>query len=311
MPEHRNPYIQELVDDGEKDYLYHLGLDSGMDLPAMFGDVKFVCMGGSAKRAETFAKKLAHDLDLGIDPESLKPIGKTERGSLFKVGPILSLSHGMGMPSMSIFLHEVTKMLEHAGATDYRYIRIGTSGGVFRPDDEKGGTIGVGVEPGTVIVAEQAISEELQPIHKKVKLGKVHSYETWFDEEMAAEVLSVRGDIRAQIGKTMGANDFYEGQGRLDGALDPGYTEADKLEYLNQAYDVGVRNIEMEAPELAAFCNRAEIPAALVCATLLNRLEGDQVTSTPEQLAEFSENAQTLVVRYLRKKLNLSVADAI
>ncbi|MEZ4087286.1 MAG: uridine phosphorylase [Candidatus Gracilibacteria bacterium] len=305
MSEHRNPYIQELVDDGKKDYLYHLGLDSGMDLPAMFGDVKFVCMGGSAKRAESFAKKLAADLDLGIDPESLKPIGKTERGSLFKVGPILSLSHGMGMPSMSIFLHEVTKMLEHAGATDYRYIRIGTSGGVFRRDDEKAGT---------VIVAEQAINEELQPIYKKVKLGKVHSYETWFDEEMAAEVLSVRGDIRAQIGKTMGANDFYEGQGRLDGALDPGYTEEDKLEYLNKAYDVGVRNIEMEAPELAAFCNRAGIPAALVCATLLNRLEGDQVTSTPEQLAEFSENAQTLVVRYLRKKLNLCVdleADAI
>ncbi|MCA9374224.1 uridine phosphorylase [Candidatus Peregrinibacteria bacterium] len=305
MSEHRNPYIQELVDDGKKDYLYHLGLDSGMDLPAMFGDVKFVCMGGSAKRAESFAKRLAADLDLGIDPESLKPIGKTERGSLFKVGPILSLSHGMGMPSMSIFLHEVTKMLEHAGATDYRYIRIGTSGGVFRPDDEKAGT---------VIVAEQAINEELQPIHKKVKLGKVHYYETWFDEEMAAEVLSVRGDIRAQIGKTMGANDFYEGQGRLDGALDPEYTEEDKLEYLNKAYDVGVRNIEMEAPELAAFCNRAGIPAALVCATLLNRLEGDQVTSTPEQLAEFSENAQTLVVRYLRKKLNLSVdleADAI
>lgn len=286
MERHRNPHIDDL----DVDFLYHLGLDSSMDLKSMFGDVKFVCMGGSAGRAETFAKKLATDLNLGIDPESLQPIGKTERGSLFKVGPVISFSHGMGMPSMKIFLHEITKLLEHAGATDYRFIRIGTSGGV-------------GAEPGTVIVSEQGMNEKLWPVYEQVKLGKVHLYETWFDREMVEEIFDVRGDIRAEIGKTMGSDDFYEGQGRLDGALNPGYSEEDKMAYLEKAHAVGVRNVEMEAPAFAAFCLRAGIPAALVCATLLNRLEGDQVTSSPEQLAEFSENAQTLVVRYLRKKL--------
>ena len=49
-----NPHIQEL---GE-DVLYHLALGSGShDLEKMFGDIKFVCMGGTPQRMKTFAGK--------------------------------------------------------------------------------------------------------------------------------------------------------------------------------------------------------------------------------------------------------------
>ena len=65
----------------------------------------------------------------------------------------------------------------------------------------------------------------------------------------------------------------------------------------------GVRNIEMESTEFAAFCNRAGIPGAIVCVTLLNRLKGDQVESSPEQLAQYSDNAQAVVINYIRKQL--------
>lgn len=284
--EHRNPYLNAL----DEDFLYHLGLDTTMDLEGMFGDVKFVCMGGSADRAESFAKKLVNDLDLDIPEEDIQPLGKTERGSLFKVGPIISMSHGMGMPSMTIFLHEVTKLLEHAGATDYKYIRIGTSGGV-------------GVEPGTVIVAEAGVNGKLKAEHEAVVLGEVRTYPTELDVQVCEDIVALAEGIRVQVGKTLGADDFYEGQGRLDGALDPGYTEEDKMKFLERAYAFGVRNYEMEAPAFAAFCLRAGIPAALVCAALLNRFEGDQVTSTKQELAEYSNNAQELVVRYLAKEL--------
>lgn len=71
----------------------------------------------------------------------LAPIGKTERYSLFKVGPVIAVNHGMGMspwithhtccfvfefffffwspgqPSLSILLHELAKLLMYAGAT--------------------------------------------------------------------------------------------------------------------------------------------------------------------------------------------------
>lgn len=49
-PEAQNPNLKEL----DVDFLYHLGLDTTMDIQAMFGDVKYVCMGGSADRAGVF-----------------------------------------------------------------------------------------------------------------------------------------------------------------------------------------------------------------------------------------------------------------
>lgn len=78
------------------------------------------------------------------------------------------------------------------------------------------------------------------------------------------------------IGKTLCANDFYEGQGRLDGAFCE-YSENDKMEYLNKLYEAGIRNIEMESVLLAAFTHHAGIQSAIVCVTLLDRLKGDQV----------------------------------
>ena len=36
---------------------------------------------------------------------------------MYKIGPILTLNHGMGMPSLSIALHEVVKLLFYAGAS--------------------------------------------------------------------------------------------------------------------------------------------------------------------------------------------------
>lgn len=39
------------------------------------------------------------------------------------------------------------------------------------------------------------------------------------------------------IGKTMGTDDFYEGKGRLDGALKPRYTEAEKMAFLRRAHE--------------------------------------------------------------------------
>ena len=77
------------------------------------------------------------------------------RYSMFKVGPVLSVSHGMGIPSLSILLHEVFKMLWHAGVEDATFFRIGTCGGINLP-------------PGTVVVSEGALDGKLQPVHENV-----------------------------------------------------------------------------------------------------------------------------------------------
>mmetsp|Transcript_11473 Transcript_11473/g.17191 ORF Transcript_11473/g.17191 Transcript_11473/m.17191 type:complete len:339 (+) Transcript_11473:50-1066(+) len=287
-----NPHLSDLG----TDYLYHLGLNSSMPLADMFSDVRFVCMGGSADRAFKLARRLRAELD-GVSNElgtDVVPIGKTERFSLYKVGPVISVNHGMGMPSMSILLHEITKLLHYAGINkeDVRFIRIGTSGGV-------------GVEGGTIVVSECALNGTLEEKFELGVLGKMRSWPTKFDETVLQEVLDVAKDFslaKVVRGKTMAANCFYEGQGRLDGAFCD-YTEQDKMDFLKKLYDVGVRNIEMEAAQFAAFCGRLGIKAFILNVALLNRLNGDQVSASPKQLSAYSDNAISLAIKFIKSKM--------
>ena len=80
----------------------------------------------------------------------------------------------------------------------------------------------------------------------------------------------------AYIGKTMSADDFYEGQGRLDGAFCD-YEEQDKLEFLKKAQEAGVINIEMESLYFGSFTQKLGVRAATICSCILNRLSGDQI----------------------------------
>lgn len=56
----------------------------------------------------------------------------------------------MGIPSVSILLHEVIKLMYHAKVRDPVFIRIGTCGGI-------------GYEGGTVIISEEAVDEMMKP----------------------------------------------------------------------------------------------------------------------------------------------------
>jgi uridine phosphorylase len=281
-----NPYVKQL----EVDHLHHLGLDSSMDLKQIFGDVRFVLMGGSPERAENFARQANKDLELNIPEEEIKPLGRTERCSLYKVGPVISLSHGIGMPSFLIFLHEITKLVQHAECEDVKFIRVGTSGGL-------------GVEPGTVIVTNQALNGKLEPAFEQIVLGKTVRHKTKLNKEMAKAIFEQKGELPVIRANTMGTDDFYEGQARLDGAIIPDYSIVDRFVFFDEAYRKGVRNIEMECNAFAAFCLRAKIPAAVVCTTILNRLESEEPTSTIEELNKFSTDAQSLVLRYIKKEL--------
>jgi len=50
-----NPHLQKLP----VDHLYHIGFSTKDDLEALFGDVQFIVMGGSASRMKGFASMLA------------------------------------------------------------------------------------------------------------------------------------------------------------------------------------------------------------------------------------------------------------
>lgn len=79
----------------------------------------------------------------------------------YKVGYILCVSHGMGMPSLSILLHEMYKLLYYAGClSKCTILRSGTCGGV-------------GVEPGTVAITTGGVDPSLHPFYTQSTLGKV------------------------------------------------------------------------------------------------------------------------------------------
>lgn len=50
----------------------------------------------------------------------------------------------MGVPSVSILLHEIIKLMYHARVKDPIFFRIGTCGGI-------------GVDGGTVVISEEAV----------------------------------------------------------------------------------------------------------------------------------------------------------
>lgn len=68
---------------------------------------------------------------------------------------MLSISHGMGVPSVGILLHEIIKLMYHAKCKDPIFIRIGTCGGV-------------GVEGGTVCITEEAVDGLLRNTYELV-----------------------------------------------------------------------------------------------------------------------------------------------
>lgn len=73
-----------------------------------------------------------------------------------QVGPVLCVSHGMGVPSVGILLHEMIKLMYHAKCKDPIFIRIGTCGGI-------------GVEGGTVIITDDAIDGLFRSTFELVK----------------------------------------------------------------------------------------------------------------------------------------------
>lgn len=54
----------------------------------------------------------------------------------------------------------------------------------------------------------------------------------------------------------------------------------------------------MEALYLQAFCHKAGIKCAIVCTALVNRLKGDQVSATEEEMKAWNDNNARFIISY-------------
>jgi len=202
------------------------------------------------------------------------------------------------MPSASIALQELMRMVfflkrgDLDAMDDVFWCRVGTSGGV-------------GLPGGTVVVTSEGLMADLKPY----RLLNGGAGEYWFDGHFPPDTYNAiiaaneYADFDIISGKTVAGNEFFLEQFRLDGALCLETSES-KMGWLGWLHNNGVANIEMEGAMIAGYLNHWGFSKfAMICATLLNRLEGDQVTATPEQLHKFSEDSGVALFNYLAVSL--------
>ena len=124
-------------------------------------------MQGSPDRAKELASFLAREFNTLFDGarRSVFPcfVPFCLMNCRYKVKNVICVSHGMGMPSLSILLHELFKLLQYAGCLEKcTLIRSGTCGGV-------------GSNPGTVAITTEGCDTELNHYYSQSYIGKVRS----------------------------------------------------------------------------------------------------------------------------------------
>jgi len=287
-------FLDGVLDGTHGDVYYHFGVASSDPLLTKLRDVEAVIMAGSGSRIVEFAQRWS-ELNGGTEIVSFP---KEDRFVTRYTAGVLFASHGMGMPSASIALQELMRMVFFLKRGDLKdmdevfWCRVGTSGGV-------------GLPVGTVVVTSEGLMADLKPF----RLLNGGTGEYWFDGHFPAATAQAiiaaneYADFEIISGKTVAGNEFFLEQFRLDGAICLETPES-KMGWLRWLHDNGVANIEMEGAMIAGYLNHWGFPKfAMICCALLNRLEGDQVTATPKQLQKYSEDSGVALFNYLAVSL--------
>ena len=287
-------FLDGVLDGTHEDVYYHFGVTSSAPLLRKLRGVRAVIIAGSGSRIKEFAERWS-ELNGGTE---IVAFPKEDRFVTRYTAGVLFASHGMGMPSASIALQELMRMVfflkrgDLDAMDDVFWCRVGTSGGV-------------GLPGGTVVVTSEGLMADLRPY--RLLNGGIGEY--WFDGHFPADTYDAiiaaneYADFDIIPGKTVAGNEFFLEQFRLDGALCLETSES-KMGWLRWLQENGVVNIEMEGAMIAGYLNHWGFSKfAMICCTLLNRLEGDQVTATPEQLHKFSEDSGVALFNYLAVSL--------
>ena len=289
-----HPFLDGVLDGSHEDVYYHFGIASSDPILEKLRGVRAVILAGSGGRIKEFAQRWSEV----CGGSEIVAFPKEDRFITRFTGGVLFASHGMGMPSASIALQELMRLVfflkrgDLEALDDVFWCRVGTSGGV-------------GLPGGTVVVSSEGLLADLRPY----RLLRGGEGEYWFDGHFPAAtrtaIIAANEDTDFEVvsGKTVAGNEFFLEQFRLDGAV-CFETPETKMAWLRWLDENGVRNIEMEGAMLAGYLNHWGFPKfAMICCTLLNRLDGDQVTATPAQLHKFSEDSGVALFNYLKASL--------
>ncbi|XP_065218433.1 uridine phosphorylase 2-like [Planococcus citri] len=302
----------ELVDNirierSKEDVLIHLELANKKDdLETLFKDVKFVCMGGTADRMKNFFSLIKSEMkrtlsELDIQDESVDFTRNGCRFSMWKIGCVLCVNHGIGYGSLTIVLHEVIKLLHYAKVQDPILFRIGTSGGVDHP-------------LGTVVIAEKAFNDFFEEFFEIPVLGKRVRLPAILDGNLAAELkrLAIEKcpDIPVLCGNTMSHEHFYESVASVKASICYCDDDIERSSYFDSLRQNNILNADMEAVAIAAITNRLGIKAAVVN-VIVNDLSHPTENLSCEILTEWQTRPQRIVAEYIKEHLRGSVKQHI
>ncbi len=283
-------FLDGVLEGKHPDVYYHFGLSSTDPVMERMKGVRAIVMAGSGERIRQFAADWSHrhgDAEIIAFSKEDRFVARYTNGVLFA-------SHGMGMPSASIAIQELMRMVYFLKGGDLKalqkifWARVGTSGGI-------------GLPPGSVVVSSEGIMADMKPY--RLLRGTTGTY--WFDGNFPADVgkaiiaASPDAGYPVVVGRTVAGNEFFLEQFRLDGAICMESMES-KFAWLELLHKNGVCNIEMEGAAFAGYMNHWGFDRfAMVCCTLLDRLDGDQVTAMPEELHDYAERAGKVLFNYL------------
>lgn len=187
--------------------------------------------------------------------------------SMYKVGPILCASHCIGAPSVGILLHELIKIMHYAKCQNPIFFRMGTCGGI-------------GIQPGTVVITKQPVDGQLRSTFDIVIQTSPQQRAATLDPDLVIELVGLTDTcsdgFKTVAGKTLCTNDFYEGQSRMDGAFCD-YSPDSQKAFIEKLCAQEIISMDMESSVFAALTNKAGIRAAVLCVSIVDRKEGDEV----------------------------------
>lgn len=292
-----NPLLKQL----EVDYLYHLGIDSSMDLKHLFSDIKYVVFSRFNVDTSVFVHEFAKQwYQIKEENFEFKPLFKTERYHLHKVGPVLVVSHGVGFQSMSICLNEIVKLLMHAKTShSVVFFKLGPAGGI-------------GLEPGEIVISNATVNHQFKPHMNLIACGEEHIYPTEMDSILIDDMITYKNtyqkmnDLSVKTGGTLNTSDYYEGQARSNGFLPLPYSQEMRQAYLEKAQNLGIKSIDMESLYFSGFCNQLDIRMGIINLIIVNRLLGDEILINKSQQLSFQQHVSQFLASYIIHKLEPS-----
>ncbi|MCX8514059.1 MAG: hypothetical protein ORN24_00655 [Burkholderiales bacterium] len=269
------------------DYLYHLGLDTSLNLKEIFGNIKYVVFTRTNNNSKIIANQLAQQwYKIKNDSFTFLPIFKTERFYMYKVGSVIVVSHGFGMASMLICLNEISKLMAYLDIKDVTYIKVSACGGLR-------------VNLGSILIADEVYNTKFEPYMYAYECGHKYKEKAYLNQDAVNHVFNfAKNHFNYNIikGRIVGTHDLFDEQGDLNNFLEPSYTHSDLIEYFTRAEAHGVKGFDLESCEYAATCNAIEVNSIIINAVVADRYDN---TYSDSSYLNYEKPALTLVTQYL------------